>query len=420
MNQLQNLQLKDNRYEGTIHLPCWAGYHTIEHKDTNGIQQINMGELMAEKPHVISDADRNAIEYIAANSEHLQKIFLQKLLREYPKWQPKYGYSPEDALHFMPDVKSIDGFKHLLILNQIYIHPQTKDGVSYVGFEFECEWDVEHGIGCMFHKDRIVAFGMAESSFMDWIMQDDIMKDKSKIFFDYLDGHVAEVNAGKANFIVEKYSPTEIAEFICFRLSNLVANYDQQIFIDTTVYARDFYRSSNVNDKQAEEYISVLKAKEFFQILALFLNHHSYHARVNAIYNFGKFAFAENADYLEDAYTNYYYGNNPFIAARCLNELFALDSKKAPDFMEHLKKDNSLCNQLILIYVYERRSDRNEITALLKNKELAELLGIKSSDIKEINRRIAYVELYYEDLTIDFDMNVHTFEDCVNTIKTFK
>ncbi len=50
-------------------------------------------------------------------------------------------------------------------LNQIHILSYAKDGVAYIGFEFGCNWDEEHGFGILMHKERIVEIGSAHLSF---------------------------------------------------------------------------------------------------------------------------------------------------------------------------------------------------------------------------------------------------------------
>lgn len=42
---------------------------------------------------------------------------------------------------------------------QVHIHPREKSRVGYVGLQFGCTWDVEHGLGVMMHNDRVVDLG---------------------------------------------------------------------------------------------------------------------------------------------------------------------------------------------------------------------------------------------------------------------
>jgi hypothetical protein len=172
-SKVKNLKHVDNRLEGTVKLPCWADYNLPDGKKYDGKVQLNIGEFLEEKPHEMTEAEAKAIAYLLANYEQQQSVILAKLLEEYPKWQPDYGYSPEDALLFMPDVISTDDFKKSIVLSQIHILPVEHEGVAYYGYEFNTHWDEEHGMGCMFHKDRLVDFGLAESSFVIWRAQSD-------------------------------------------------------------------------------------------------------------------------------------------------------------------------------------------------------------------------------------------------------
>lgn len=79
-----------------------------------------------------------------------------------------------EAKEFMPDVENIEQFKKLIGLSQIHIMNVNKDNIAYVGYEFGCSWDDEHGIGFMTHKDRVIDFGSADISFLTWAAEKDL------------------------------------------------------------------------------------------------------------------------------------------------------------------------------------------------------------------------------------------------------
>jgi hypothetical protein len=175
-----DVKFEDNAYSGKVDLPCWKDYTLEDATPHNGIIEIRIGQAYAETPHVISTADVNGVATALGKTENHQKQILEKLLQEYPKWKPDYGYSEEDAKHFMPDVTSTEEFKKLIMLANVHILPVEFDGQAYNGYEFNCQWDVEHGMGAMFHGDRLIELGMAESSFMLWIAQADKENHTSK------------------------------------------------------------------------------------------------------------------------------------------------------------------------------------------------------------------------------------------------
>ena len=41
----------------------------------------------------------------------------------------------------------------------------AKEGVAYLGLEFGCEWDQEHGLGVLPHRDRVLEVCQADTSF---------------------------------------------------------------------------------------------------------------------------------------------------------------------------------------------------------------------------------------------------------------
>lgn len=49
-------------------------------------------------------------------------------------------------------------------LHDVHVLATAKDGFAYIGFEFGCNWDDEHGFGVMTHTDRVVAVGLAHAA----------------------------------------------------------------------------------------------------------------------------------------------------------------------------------------------------------------------------------------------------------------
>jgi hypothetical protein len=73
-----------------------------------------------------------------------------------------------------PDFHTAEQLKNLIGLSQIHLLNVSKDEVAYVGYQFGCSWDDEHGLGFMTHKDRIIDFGGADKSFLTWIAKEDV------------------------------------------------------------------------------------------------------------------------------------------------------------------------------------------------------------------------------------------------------
>lgn len=182
MNTIPNIKLVDDRFEGKVSLPIWkdfqnrqGAYRSIdENENSNGEFGISIGGDMVVNNPSIKIAHVNAYDYLTTYSEQVQNSILTRLLTEYKDLQTEYGYDGDEAKEFMPDVNNIEQFKKIIGLSQIHIMEVSKDNIAYVGYEFGCSWDDEHGIGFMTHKDRIIDFGGADKSFLTWVAKKDL------------------------------------------------------------------------------------------------------------------------------------------------------------------------------------------------------------------------------------------------------
>ena len=85
----------------------------------------------------------------------------------------QYGYSDEERTTLIHPVADAGDFRRLTGLHAVHVHQVTKDGVPYVGFEFGCTWDDEHGLGILMHGQRAVEIGGADTAFLLWIAEQD-------------------------------------------------------------------------------------------------------------------------------------------------------------------------------------------------------------------------------------------------------
>jgi hypothetical protein len=90
---------------------------------------------------------------------------LEGLLAEYPRLQELYGYEGAERKTYMPDVSRTEEFRPLIGLHIVHFVPLLKEGLPYVGYEFGCTWDGEHGLGVLMHGNRVVEVGGADTAF---------------------------------------------------------------------------------------------------------------------------------------------------------------------------------------------------------------------------------------------------------------
>jgi len=167
--------------EGPITLTCWRGFQSrleannafgsIHPSDGSGRITIG-GDMISEDPAVQS-FHVNAYNYLMEFQAMVQDRILQALLADYKGLQEMYGYDKNQAATIMPDVNDVQEFKKLIGLSAVHLLNVSKEDIGYVGYEFGCTWDLEHGLGIMTWKDNIIELGDASTAFLTWIADKD-------------------------------------------------------------------------------------------------------------------------------------------------------------------------------------------------------------------------------------------------------
>jgi hypothetical protein len=74
----------------------------------------------------------------------------------------------------LPVLEGVEGLKRLIRFATLYVlKPETSAKVndwSQLGFAFSCTWDVEHRLGVLFHRDKVVLVGGSDVA---WTALDD-------------------------------------------------------------------------------------------------------------------------------------------------------------------------------------------------------------------------------------------------------
>jgi hypothetical protein len=68
-----------------------------------------------------------------------------------------------------PSISSEHELRQFAGLHTVYMHQIISSGVPYLGYEFGCQWEEEHGLGVLMHGARCVEVGFADTAMMLWI-----------------------------------------------------------------------------------------------------------------------------------------------------------------------------------------------------------------------------------------------------------
>jgi len=188
-DKIPNLELKTHKgdnyefktIEGFITLPTWQSFQSRQgayssvDKSTpsDGSVKISIGGDMTDDNPQITNEHVSAYNFVTQHQKKIKSVLLTALKKDYKNLQDLYDYDEESSADIMPNVNNISQFKSLIGLSTVHIMNVSKDGIAYVGYEFGCRWDDEHGLGIMTHKHRVVKIGLADTSFLTWIAQQD-------------------------------------------------------------------------------------------------------------------------------------------------------------------------------------------------------------------------------------------------------
>ena len=164
-------QKRSYRVGRAIKLGCAYGAVSSE-EPSDGSVTITFAPEGRDKSPLTAD-EHQLVQWLLDHDTELKSALLAGLLAEYPKQQELYGYEGSERAEYMPDVLSADDFRKLIGLYGVNLHPLQKDGLPYLGFEFGCTWDVEHGLGVLMHGTRVVEVGGADTAILLWIAERD-------------------------------------------------------------------------------------------------------------------------------------------------------------------------------------------------------------------------------------------------------
>lgn len=127
---------------------------------------LNVTPYDPDVTRIPSAAQGDALTYLLQNDDRVIAAVLDALLPYYQRMRPRYvEYLGDQADRLMPELAQPEALAALIDLRQVHVHPWEKSGIGYVGLQFGCTWDVEHGLGAMMHNDRVVDLGGADVSF---------------------------------------------------------------------------------------------------------------------------------------------------------------------------------------------------------------------------------------------------------------
>jgi hypothetical protein len=135
-------------------LGAYAASSSTEESDGTARLSVSPPAGVAERSPSAEQA--SALRYLLEHEEAIRDAVLAAIFEAYPVIRQRLrgqGFLVESD---MPALERPEQLKSHIGLSTIHILPVVKNVAAYIGFEFGCTWDDEHGLGVMTHQGRIV------------------------------------------------------------------------------------------------------------------------------------------------------------------------------------------------------------------------------------------------------------------------
>ncbi len=180
------LEWDEFSWMGRIVLPSWAGFQAREGayasvssdsaSDGDTWLFVHPKDHQAQTPPLPEQVE--AFRFLLENEGAVAQSVLQGIFAKYPEWRElfldaDFRDDDEEEEDLIPEIERPEQLRTLIGLSIVHVLNVAKDGTAYTGFEFGCTWDEEHGLGVMAHRGRVVEVGGADTSFLEWIAEQD-------------------------------------------------------------------------------------------------------------------------------------------------------------------------------------------------------------------------------------------------------
>lgn len=145
-----------------IRLEAWAGFRSEDHPrvpdDADVRVVLEPGDSQISNFDDLTSAYAGAVRWLLANEVTLRSVALNSILSFVRKLRSVNAIDDDE----LDEVVATDDLRHLIGLSLIRVYPYVKSGLPFLGFEWECDWDPEHGCGVLMHGHDPVEVGVSE------------------------------------------------------------------------------------------------------------------------------------------------------------------------------------------------------------------------------------------------------------------
>jgi hypothetical protein len=179
-------------WRGRITLSSWRGFQLrsdpyasesgTDPSDGTVMLSVKRGGKDVERPPSAEQAA--ALRYLLENEAAIQDTLVAAIFEAYVGSRDRYladGFLEDSEMPVL--TRGAGQLRSHVGLSIVHIRHLAKDGAAYVGFEFGCTWEVEHGLGVMMHQGRILTYppmGVTEVGYADQATLDELAEEDAK------------------------------------------------------------------------------------------------------------------------------------------------------------------------------------------------------------------------------------------------
>jgi hypothetical protein len=163
-----------DEWSGQDALRSWAGYRAgAGNRPSKGNFRATVArqEDRDDNPRPPAAEQIAAYRFLKDNEKKITDAVLKAVLKAFTKLK-RDGYFDESD-EPAPAITSVADLKRNIELLGVHLFDYAKSGHAYIGTNFGCTWDEEHGLGLILHKSRVVAVGQADTAWDHYAAKDD-------------------------------------------------------------------------------------------------------------------------------------------------------------------------------------------------------------------------------------------------------
>src|SRR5262245_1055517 len=149
-------------WSSTIKLSSWKGFQNRQgpygrvssRRPSDGTVRLAVHSPDDSIPAPPLTEQGRAFQYLLDHEKVIHDTILRSMLNERP-WDEAVEEAEDESLLSLRDATRPSQIREHLGLANVLVHTVAKSRLAYIGFEFGCSWEQEHGCGVMMHRKRI-------------------------------------------------------------------------------------------------------------------------------------------------------------------------------------------------------------------------------------------------------------------------